>query len=72
MGKTNDFIIQFTIFLVGLIAISIGRILYLVSNNIVDLFFSWGLVLSGIFILSVLLFTIYFTWRRESAQQNKV
>jgi hypothetical protein len=65
--KLNDFIIQFSVLMVGLISIAIGRILGALHSNI-DQILSNFLIFGGLLVIICLFVTIILTWRRKSAQ----
>jgi hypothetical protein len=61
MGKSNDFIIQFSVLLVGLVAVGIGRILGALHSNI-DQILSNLLIFGGILVIVCLFATIISLW----------
>jgi hypothetical protein len=61
MGKFNDFIIQFSIFLVGLLSIGIGRIVGALQHDF-DQILSNLLIFGGLLVIICLFATIIFLW----------
>jgi len=66
MGKMNDFIIQFSIFLVGLLSIGIGRVVGALQHDF-DQILSNLLIFGGLLVIFCLFMTVIFIWRRNSA-----
>jgi len=61
MGKFNDFVIQFSIFLVGLISIGIGRIVGALQHDF-DQILSNLLIFGGLLVIFCLFATIISLW----------
>jgi len=64
----NDFIIQFSVLMVGLVAIGIGRILGALHSNI-DQVLAHFLIIGGVLVIFCLFVTIILTWRRLDTQK---
>jgi heme/copper-type cytochrome/quinol oxidase subunit 2 len=69
MGKLNDFIIQFSVFLVGLISIGLGRIVGAFQRNF-DQILSNFLVFGGLLVIICLFMAIIFMWRQNSEKED--
>jgi len=67
MGKSYDFIAQFSVFLVGLIAIGIGRVWGCAFHLGIDQILSMILTVGGCIVILGLIFTLIFTkfWNKR-------
>jgi hypothetical protein len=61
MGKANNFIINFCVFLVGIISISVGRIMNTLPSNLIDESLSFVLKICGF----IIIFALFFMWGRS-------
>jgi hypothetical protein len=61
MGKINDFIIQFSVFLVGLLSIGVGRIVGALQHDF-DQILSNLLIFGGLLVIICLFVTIISIW----------
>jgi hypothetical protein len=66
MARIEEFVIQFTVFLVGLLSIGIGRIVGALQHDF-DQILSNLLIFGGLLVIICLFVTIILTWRRNSA-----